>query len=62
MNPIKRLLHRHKWILHGCGEGVFQKGKQNIEIVAVGHTARCDCGKRMFFPNNPQLYPVDLVE
>lgn len=56
---VKRLSHHHRWLWQKRGLGIYRKGKQNVEIKMTGFQAKCECGKEMFFPDNPNFYPVD---
>lgn len=44
------------------GTGFYQKGEQNIEFKVLGHAGICRCGKGLFFPDHPNMLPVEIEE
>ncbi len=55
-----KLFHKHVW--HWLQRGYGQPPKQNTPdpVVYDGHVAQCECGKRMFFPDDIELKPSEI--
>ncbi len=61
MQKIKNAhLRKHTW--HWLERGYGQPPKQNLAdpVVFEGYVAQCECGKKMFFPDDPKLRPTEI--
>lgn len=55
------MTHHHFWHWEERGIGEYVKGKQKLILRARGCVAVCDCGTKMFFPDDDRLNPVEVV-
>lgn len=54
--------HKHIWKKKQRGHGLAPKQNMLNPIIYDGVKAECDCGKVMFFPDNPNLRPVEIEQ
>ena len=52
--------HRHVWFYKERGYGIPPKQNLPKPLKFPGHKAECECGAKMFFPDDPELYPVEI--
>lgn len=57
---IKRLSHKHNWQWQERGVGQYTKGQHTVQVIVAGYKAKCECGKKMFFPDQEELHPVEV--
>ncbi len=54
--------HKHLWHYICRGRGQSPKNNTVDPIIFEGHKAECECGKQMFFSDDPQLTPQEIIE
>jgi len=54
--------HKHVWGLRTRGFGLLPKNNTPEEVGYTGYTAKCECGKVMFFSDDKRLSPVEIKE
>ena len=54
--------HKHLWLYICRGHGL--PPKQNVPDPEIfdGHVAECECGVKMFFPDDPKLKPQEIEQ
>jgi len=52
--------HKHIWRYEERGYGEAPKQNTPVPILFAGRVAECACGLKMFFPDDPELLPVEI--
>ena len=56
-------MHKHRpWKYLERGHGIPPKQNVPDPEVIEGFKAQCECGKILFYPDNPHLKPVELMD
>lgn len=56
------MIHKHIWKYVERGFGEPPKNNLPEPLLFEGHIAACECTKKMFFPDNPNYLPQELID
>jgi hypothetical protein len=54
--------HKHMWEYEERGFGEIPKYNTPHPIRFIGLLKQCRCGEKMFFPDDPELVPQEIVD